>query len=315
VNVSYSDALRRAWHRMQAMLFRPFRLELWLVTGLSAFLARLLREQGSFAWNFRHPLRAAEPWSASGPALDGLRDRLADWLANPAILALIAAGLVIVAAVALVLAYVGARAEFVYLDNVVRSRGEFLAPWHRSGRLGRSLFLWRAGFSFAWLLPLAIVGVPLAGTVQALFSGGGLQVPSFLALLPAMVVAGAVALVLAFLLLVMDEFVVPVMWLNDESAMAAWGRFWPLFTSHLGDFVAYAFFVLVLALVAAMAVLVAGFATCCVGFAILFVPYVGTVAILPLHVTARALGPEFLAQYGPEWNVFAKPESPVTPVT
>jgi hypothetical protein len=46
-----------------------------------------------------------------------------------------------------------------------------------------------------------------------------------------------------------------------------------------------------------------GLATCCIGWLVLAIPYLGTVILLPVYVTARALGPEFLAQYGAEWRL------------
>jgi hypothetical protein len=49
-------------------------------------------------------------------------------------------------------------------------------------------------------------------------------------------------------------------------------------------------------------VVAVGFATCCIGFLLMVTPYVGQVVLLPLHVAYRALGPEFLAQFGPEFE-------------
>jgi hypothetical protein len=36
VNVSYIVPLRNAWSLMLRMLFRPFRIDLWLVLGVAA---------------------------------------------------------------------------------------------------------------------------------------------------------------------------------------------------------------------------------------------------------------------------------------
>ena len=56
--------------------------------------------------------------------------------------------------------------------------------------------------------------------------------------------------------------------------------------------------------------------TCCIFGIILVIPYIGTVALLPLYVALRALSLEFLAQFGPEWTMPAEaadPDSPPAP--
>ena len=67
----------------------------------------------------------------------------------------------------------------------------------------------------------------------------------------------------------------------------------------------YGLFVLLLSVIVGAAVAAAGLATCCVGFLFLALPYVGQVILLPVYVTFRGLGPEFLAQFGPDYDVFA----------
>ncbi|MBK6898702.1 MAG: hypothetical protein IPH09_05360 [bacterium] len=66
----------------------------------------------------------------------------------------------------------------------------------------------------------------------------------------------------------------------------------------------FALFWLLLAVGVGVAIGALGLATCCVGWLVLAIPYLGTVILLPVYVTARALGPEFLAQYGEEWRLW-----------
>ncbi len=60
---------------------------------------------------------------------------------------------------------------------------------------------------------------------------------------------------------------------------------------------------------AALGLGVFGFATCCLGFLLLAIPYVGTVLLLPLLVAYRYLSLEFLAQFDPSLDVFAVPST------
>ena len=54
-------------------------------------------------------------------------------------------------------------------------------------------------------------------------------------------------------------------------------------------------------------VIVAGLVTRCIGWLLLVIPYIGTVVTLPFWYTLRAFSLEFLAQFGPEYNVFPRP--------
>ena len=51
-------------------------------------------------------------------------------------------------------------------------------------------------------------------------------------------------------------------------------------------------------------VLLALVATCCLGACLLIIPFVGTVALLPVPVFFRAYSLEYMAQFGPEYRVF-----------
>jgi len=52
--------------------------------------------------------------------------------------------------------------------------------------------------------------------------------------------------------------------------------------------------------------------TCCVGFALFAVPYVKQIALLPALATIRGIGPEFLAQFGPEFDLYASAPAPAS---
>jgi hypothetical protein len=62
----------------------------------------------------------------------------------------------------------------------------------------------------------------------------------------------------------------------------------------------------VLWLVTGMLVLIVAIVTCCV-CCLLLVPYVSTVILLPVYVFHRAYPAHYLAQYGPEYDVFPPP--------
>ncbi|HTR96738.1 MAG TPA: hypothetical protein VMH61_02455 [Candidatus Acidoferrales bacterium] len=307
MNVAFTPPLARAWDRMVRMLFRPFRIEAWFVTGFAAFLTRALQSLGGTFTS------SGSPWHRGSRDFDdmgSMRASALHWLGNPAVLLAIAAALLFCCIVAIVLFWVGTRAQFVLLDNVLTGRSEFVGPWRRFGRLGRSLFLWSAVFSFTWIVPLVPLAVVFLGTLHAFISGSPIVWPAIGLLIATCGFVLVCGIVIAFIGFLLHEFIVPLMWRYDETATQAWARFWPLLGSQFGRFFAYAVFYLVLAIASGIAVLVAAVGTCCIGLVLIAIPYIGSCALLPVTVTGRGLGPEFLAQFGPEWNVLpaAAPE-------
>jgi hypothetical protein len=309
LNISYTEPLSRAWNRMKAMLFRPFRIESWFVLGASAFLARLFEHTGSAAnWHNGWRSRSSGADVQAEQTLNHVRETMLKLLDNPLVLAGIAVALVFIAIIVLVCAWVSARAEFVFLDGVATKHARFSEPWRRLGALGRSLFLWRAAFSFAYLPGLVVIALPFLHTIGRFLSGGTLGVPDVAGIIVGVAGGVVLLLVVGWFSMLMDGFVVPLMYRYNEGSRAAWARFWPLLTSQLGHFLAYTVFLVVLSIATGIAITIVAFGTCCVGLVLLIIPYVGTVALLPVLVTGRALPVEFMAQFGPEWATFPAEE-------
>lgn len=306
MEIRYVEPLRRAWARTQLTLLAPFDLGKWLVLAFSAWLAGLADGMGGGGSprmgvnqhgvaDLRHALETARHWLASHPYLVPL-------------LLLAAAAM---AALVIVLLWVSSRGKFIFLDNVVHNRARIVEPWTRFRRVGNSLFLWRLGFAAVAVIVLAAL-VALAVLVAGGVSGftlatsrgaAAIGVAAFLALL---YLAALVAVALC-----LDSFVVPLMARLDLSAVAAWGVLWPWIERSLGAFVGYGLFLLILAIGVGLAVAVVGLLTCCVGFVLLAIPYVGTVVLLPVLVAYRAFSLEFLAQFDPTFQLF--PTAPDAP--
>jgi hypothetical protein len=307
VNISYTEPLSRAWNRMKRMLFRPFHIEAWFVLGASAFLANLFQHSGSlFNWNGGawKPREHGVDIQSSQQAMDRVRETMMRVFEKPMVLAGIMMLLVFALVAGLVLAWVSARAEFVFLDCVATRRARFAAPWRRYGGLGRSLFLWRAAFSFTYLAPILAFGLPFTHTLITIFTTGTFSLPNIAAMVLGASIALLLLLVIGWFSMLMDAFVVPLMYRYEEGSRAAWRRFWPLLSRQGGHFLAYGVFYVVLLIVTSIGLVIAGLGTCCIGLVLMIIPYVGSVVLLPVHVTARGLGPEFLAQFGEEWTAF-----------
>ncbi len=104
--------------------------------------------------------------------------------------------------------------------------------------------------------------------------------------------------------LFLKDFVAPLMCKNDVPATRGWGLFLDLFGRHPFSFIGYGLFVFVLIISFVIAVIVAGLVTCCIGWLLLVIPYIGTVVTLPFWYALRAFSLEFLAQFGPDYVLF-----------
>jgi hypothetical protein len=303
VSISYSQPLTRAWERTRAALFRrPDWPKRWFVIGFAAFLSGRVGMSGTWQFEF-------DPWDG-GPSA---REFAGGLLTDPVLPWLAAELAVLGLALWVVLLWISSRGRFVFLDNVVRGHRHIAEPWRRHAIQGNSLFVWRLVFLLiAFGVSALLIGPPLVlGGAGTALTGGGLWAAGgvFVAVVFAVLIGIAAAYVRCFL----DSFVIPIMYRDGLTTNDAWRRFLPLLRAHTAEFLLYGLLLFFLVLAVSVVVLVAGLLTCCIGWILIAIPYVGTVLLLPIWFTYRGYGPEFLAQFGPEWSVFPAAPPPEPP--
>jgi hypothetical protein len=293
---SFVEPLSRAWERMRRMLFAPFELARWLVLGFSAWLAGLASGGGGGG--------LIGDTGDGGDAISDLPSELgelADTITNHPIWMLLAlVGVLVAVAVLIALLWVSSRGKLVFLDNVVYERAAIVEPWKRLRRLGDSLFWWRLGFV---VIVLAIVLVVLAAVLlpaAAASVGDTLRGLSIAAILLGVLALVVVAVAAFFILLLLEGFVIPIMYRFDLSATSAWRTLLPWLRRYPGWFIAYTVVLLFAAIAFQVMVLILCLFTCC----IVLLPYVGTVLVLPVWVLYRSYSVEFLAQFHPDFDLF-----------
>ncbi len=290
--VEYLRPLERAWARARLILFTPFDLGTWLGIGFAAWLANLAGGGGTtFSYRGDHGLPAGT--DSLGAAVRQVT-RILPWplLAGIGLFAV---------ALAVLLLWLSSRGKFVFLHDVVHDRAEIAVPWREYRREGDSLFLFRLALVAGLLLVAGgILGIALV--TEGLGRTGTALPPVLLA--SAVLVAGIVV-VFALVALLTENFAVPIMYRFRIGALDAWRVLLRWIWAYPWAFVAYVLFVIGLTLAVMITVVVLGLLTCCVGLLLLAIPYLGTVLTLPIWVTYRALGPEFLAQLHPGFDVFA----------
>lgn len=307
MTIQFMEPLRRGWDRMKVALFKPFDIHKWFVVGFNAFLCGLMEatngsggarggKDTDFGEFIRFP-QTAWAWLQSHPGL-----------AIAVLFAVLAA-----IAVVVTLTWISSRGIFMFLESVVRDRVEIAGPWRDYQKEGDSLFVWRLVFGI-------VTVAAFSGLLAWFFVQGGAMYDAGVGrILPLGLVAAvsllalAVALVVGYTVLFLRDFVAALMYKHRISAVAAWRLFLGLFRGHPFHFLGYGVIVFLLMFVFVAAVIFAVLATCCIGGLILIIPYVGTVATLPFWYTLRAFSLEFLAQFGPEYDVFPRPEAAPAP--
>ncbi len=311
--LSMTDAFSAAWLRTKVLLFRPFRLELWLTVGFAAFLAHLGSNSGGGSglrfenfWDGGDSW--SERWSHGGRGLVDTWNGM-DWHPWMIILAgfLTLLGLLL----AVLFLWLSSRGQFIFLDNLVTRRGEVRAPWQKYGALGDSLFRWQLVFT---LICLAAFG-GLALLAMVVLIPLGLTDLGNLAALPAVMLLGTLLFLMVVSMAYIDfflmAFVVPIMHRHGLSATQAWARFITLFKEHSGTFVLFGIFYFLVGLVGGLVLAILGLMSCCVGLLLMAIPYVGSVVTLPLTVLQRYLTVEFLGRFGPDWDLLGPvPDDP-----
>jgi len=313
--IAYIQPLVRAWNRMVVTLFRPFDAKKWLILAFTAWIAGLLDGRGGGGGGGGN--KGGGPWVGGPPEnpqqlLDGLREgwhHAAEglhWLFGQwPVALLIFVGIPLLIIVILTVVWLSSRFKLIYLDNVVHNRATVREPWRRLRRLGDSLFLFRVAFG----LGAAVVGVVVLGglillgiAVLTTSKPAGIAILIFVGLITALYI-----LALIYAKLFLHSFVVPIMYRNNVTIIEAWRQFLPLFNNFGLAFILYGLYVLALLFAAVLGVGALVLATCCIALFFLWLPYVGTVLLLPLLVAYRLLSLEFLAQFGPAFDVFPAP--------
>jgi hypothetical protein len=213
------------------------------------------------------------------------------------VVALIAVGALIILALVLVLAWVGARGRFIFTDCIVRNRAAIVAPWKEFHAEANSFFIVSV-LAVLTLILFAIIGV-LGLALPLILHGNGSRPGT--ALLIAFCVFLFFLACLAFGFALTLQLMVPVMYRQRCRAMDAFGQTVRIMSAYSGPVLLYMLFFLVLVIGAAMISCGVTCATCCIAA----IPYVGTVILLPIPVTLSAFSLLFLRQFGPDYDVWA----------
>jgi hypothetical protein len=303
-NIELIIPTTRAYERMKRVLFEPFDIKKWFLLGFSAWLAALADGGGG-----GNGLDGGniENWDGS---FDGGWER---WFHDNTLLAvaiIIGVCLIVLFILALVIAllWVSSRGKFMFLDNLVHDRTLISQPWKEFRQIANSLFIWRLLIGFGAMLVIFGIG---AGAVLAIFAlAKSSEIAMWVVIGVMLLVLLLLILALSYITVMLEEFVIPIMYKERIKTLPAVRRFLSLHGQHLPDFIIYFIWIILLWIGVMLGLVVLGLVTCCVGFLLMIIPYLGTVFLLPVAVFFRYLGPEFIRQYGPEFDILIEREPP-----
>ncbi len=300
MRITYIDPLSRAWGRMKKALFQPFNITKWFVVGFTAFLAGLMDSHGGGKFNksfqgdhtdFRDVIEF--PRTAWGWFMD-----------HTAWAVLILIGIMFIIGLIAVFTWLSSRGKFMFLDNVVHDQAQVVKPWYEFKSQGNSLFLWRLCFGLICFFIMIIFVIQCMSITYNIYES---HFPHYV---PIMTIVGMVLLtvllffLIGFISMLLDSFIVPIMYKHGISTIQAWNRFLPLLSKYLLHFILFGILMFLLFILIVFCFIAFGIFTCCLGFILLVLPYISSVVTLPVSYTLRVFSIEFLAQFGPKFSVF-----------
>jgi|WetSurMetagenome_2_1015567.scaffolds.fasta_scaffold01651_8 hypothetical protein len=292
---SVLDAIDSALAHTKRICFSPFDLNKWFTLGFCAFLSAIGQGGGYTGGN---------PFGGAGRG--DVTERWVPWVLSHLVLVLGIFAVVLVLGTALwaLFLWLGSRGEFMFLEGVLKNRGAVSEPWNRFREAGNSLFGLRFVIGLIGMaVVLTVMAVALAVAWPAIrsevFNGRAVA-----AVLFGTCVLFPVAIFLILIQLVLRDFVVPIMYKRGIHAAAALQAFRDeVLRGRLVSFLLFYGMLFVLSLAAGVLVLVGMCLTCCVAA----LPYLSSVAFLPVFVFFRCYALCFLQQVSPEWTLLPPP--------
>ena len=309
--ISVTTPVGQAIERAKQMLFRPFDIGKWFTIGFCAWLASL----GGYGNGFNGSYRSDN--GGPGARVHNFRegvDRAMHYIMLNLhwIIPMAATVLVVGLVVGLVMTWLNSRGKFMFLYCVALDRAEVKWPWREFAREGNSLFWFRVVLGLiATPLLLPLVG-GIVFVIGRMLYRNHAESNSILLAVGLGIVFFILAVFFGLIQKFTMDFVVPIMLLRRSKCTVAWREFYSLLSANVGHFTLYVLFQIVLTIAIGFLILAAIVLTCCIAGCLLAIPYIGTVALLPVLVFDRSYSLYYLAQFGPAYTVFPQVPPEVT---
>ncbi len=317
-----TESIGPAWETMRRLLFRPFNLGTWFSFGLifalqscveggggNSFRVPDLGNQGTSSGSGSSSGTGSGSWSSDaithvlpGNLLSesGFPELGGTWIAVIGVTVL-----VVIVSLILLLYWLGSRGQMMAIRAVATGESDVGAAWRATDASGGRMFKFHLAFmGIALLVFVPVLGIAMAITIPAMH---GQQFGDLLLLLLPVALIGVLVMIpLAMVRSLARNFVAPIMLKHEIGARDAWKRFWAIGKDHVGSIIVFWLVGIGFAIVAAIAAMVTGFLTCCLGF----LPIIHQTVMAPYYVFERAWTLEILASMSPDFDVRAVPPDP-----
>lgn len=301
LEISVTAPLTQAIDRVKRVLFQPFDLGKWFVIGFCAWLAQLGESGGGGGGGNFNPGAGNHNGNGLAQQFDHAKEYAMSnlyWIIPVAV-----AVLLLCVAFGLLFTWLNSRGKFMFLHCVALNKAEVALPWNKFAREANSLFWFRVVLGLiALVLILPVVGLGVFVGI-ATFGHGDITPGGVAGFAGVVLVFAAVMLVFLLIRKFTMDFVVPIMFVRGGTCREGWAALRQLMAGNPGNMLIYLLFQILIHLVAGMLVLAVTVVTCCC-CCLLLVPYISTVILLPVFVFHRAYSAYYIAQFGPEFDVF-----------
>jgi hypothetical protein len=305
---SAADAISQAVERSKQLLF-PVKLDKWFALGFTAFLAQCgggsgnLSAPTNFGGSSSSPLPSG---SSAGAELKKMLDEaLRVFNADAMLYVSLAVGAFVLSfGIWVFVLWFSSRAKLMFVESVIWDRVDIGGQWTRAEDLGFSLFKFRTALAATGLV-LVVLALGSAFALALVDLRAGLLLGPRAILGYAIGAFGLIFLgfPLAIIGLLLDDFVVPLMVVRNVRVSEAWHHCRSeVLRGNIGGIILFYVLRTLLAMGIAMLTVIVTCITCCVTA----IPYVGTVALLPIFVFYRAYPLYYLQQLG--IPIFPAPE-------
>jgi hypothetical protein len=229
------DVVNPAFERTKSMLFRPFRFQTWLKIGFIGWLAGA-GTSGGFNYGNSFPNRGGRGGGSDGQAIGRI---ILTFLHEHIWLIVMLASFFLI--VFLVFLYLSCRFRFILFDSVLRHDVQIARGWNLYARQANRYFGFTVCFMAAfWIALMLIVGLPLwSAFKRGVFHSDDLLdallrlfVPMVLELLLFWAVTATIAILA-------NDFVVPLMAIDDMTLGESWARVKEMAFTEPGAFAGY----------------------------------------------------------------------------
>jgi len=310
-------ATKRAWRKMEVILFRPFNFEKWLILAICVWFVNLFEDYSqsfSYIANFQtdqfKEIRHSNIMNKINIIINDPNSFTQSQIGLSffTVSMIILFAIIFIVIVVIILLWLKSRFEFIFLNNLKYNIHKISTPWSYYKSLGNSCFGWIICYqiicfiiSFIVFIIFLLTMVSISNTVN----------PSY-QLISILIICTAVFFLLFTLIYIIiytfyKYFVITIMYKQEIKVLEAWRTLIDMIRNTPGLFIKFLLVLLMYKMIATVIVLLIVICTCCILGCVFSVPiagkYIYSLIFLPIFVFLRLFGIEFLAQFGKRFDM------------